>query len=276
MGLYATRHLHRCKACRVPAASRAKDAIAVNAYVVYCHPDPDSFTAAVCRRAVESLEASGHQVRMSDLYGDGFEPAVSLYEKVNRLTPPRQPELEAYCDNLRWCDTLVFIYPTWWSGQPAMLTGWLDRVLIRGVAWDLREGADTNHRPAHQHSPIGDHHDARIVEAHQRRQRARPDVGVIRRAVRVLCHRFARTTWLAMYNVDRSSHAAAQRIPGSRRPADAGASRRLLRGSLPVESSDDLDVMRLGEQVVHGGLHVVVARLRAAGPRREPATPGRS
>ena len=75
---------------------------------------------------------------MSDLYADGFEPAMSLYEKVNRLTPPVSPTSQAYCDNLRWCDALVFIYPTWWSGQPAMLTGWLDRVLVRGVAWELR------------------------------------------------------------------------------------------------------------------------------------------
>ena len=53
--------------------------------------------------------------------------------------PWLHPDVEGYCDSLRWCDTLIFVYPTWWSGQPAMLTGWLDRVLLRGVAWELPE-----------------------------------------------------------------------------------------------------------------------------------------
>lgn len=178
----------------------------MNAYVVYCHPDPDSFTAAVCRRAVETLEAGGHQVRISDLYGDGFEPALSLNEKVNRVTPPRQPDLAGYCDNLRWCDTLVFIYPTWWSGQPAMLTGWLDRVLVRGVAWDLPEGETritaqlTNVRRLVTITSHGSSKFINVAEGQTGRR-------VIGRAVRVLCHRFARTTWLAMYNIDRASQA---------------------------------------------------------------------
>jgi putative NADPH-quinone reductase len=176
----------------------------VNAYVVYCHPDSDSFTAAVCRRAVEALEAGGHQVRMSDLYQEGFEPALSLYEKANHLTPPRQPDLAGYCENLRWCDTLVFIYPTWWSGQPAMLTGWLDRVLLRGVAWDLPDGATritaqlTNIRRL---VTITTHGSSKLINLAEGQTGRR----VVGRAVRVLCHRFARTTWLAMYDLDRSS-----------------------------------------------------------------------
>ncbi len=143
---------------------------------------------------------------MSDLYGDGFEPAMSSYEKVNHLTPPRQPELAGYCDNLRWCDTLVFVYPTWWSGQPAMLTGWLDRVLIRGVAWDLREGATritpqlTNIRRL---MAITTHGSSKLINLAEGETGRR----IIRRTVRVLCHRSARTTWLAMYNIDRSSPA---------------------------------------------------------------------
>ena len=73
-----------------------------------------------------------------------------------------------YCDDLRWCDTLVFVYPTWWSGQPAMLTGWLDRVLVRGVAWELPDGASRIDRSTDEREPIGDDHHPRLVEVAQR------------------------------------------------------------------------------------------------------------
>lgn len=178
----------------------------MNAYVVYCHPDPASFTAAVCRRAIDTLEAAGHQVRMSDLYVDDFEPAMSLYEKVNHLTPRREPEIAGYCESLQWCDTLLFIYPTWWSGQPAMLTGWLNRVLVRGVAWELPDGVTritaqlTNIRRL---VTITTHGSSKLINFAEGETGRR----VIGRAVRLLCHRFARTTWLAMYDIDRSSPA---------------------------------------------------------------------
>jgi putative NADPH-quinone reductase len=177
----------------------------MKAYVVYCHPDPESFTAAVRDRAVDALRSAGHQVRSSDLYADGFEPATSLQEHHDHLAPTAlQPDIAVYCSNLRWCDTLVFIYPTWWSGQPAMLTGWLDRVLIRGVAWDVAGGGTritAQLSNIHRLVAITSHGSSKflnVVEGESGRR-------VIGRAVRVLCHRFARTTWLALYNLDRST-----------------------------------------------------------------------
>jgi NAD(P)H dehydrogenase (quinone) len=177
----------------------------VKAYVVYCHPDPDSFTAGVRDRAVDALQAAGHRVRISDLYADGFEPALSRDERLNHLTPPAPaPDIARYCDSVQWCDALVFIYPTWWSGQPAMLTGWFDRVLVRGVAWELADGATrvtarlTNVRRLVAITTHGSSRFLNMVEGETGRR-------VIGRAVRVLCHRFARTTWLALYNIDRCS-----------------------------------------------------------------------
>lgn len=179
----------------------------MKAYVLFCHPDPASFTAAVCQRAVETLEAAGHQVRTSDLYADGFEPAMSLQERLDYLAPPpHQAEIADYCDNLRWCNALVFVYPTWWSGQPAMLTGWLDRVLVRGVAWEATDEAITitplltNIRRVVAITSHGSSKFVNVLEGESGRR-------VVGRAVRLLCHRFARTTWLAMYNVDRSTDA---------------------------------------------------------------------
>jgi NAD(P)H dehydrogenase (quinone) len=176
----------------------------VKTYVVYCHPNTESFTFAVHERAVAALLADGHQVRVSDLYADGFEPAMSLDERLTHQEPRYRPELAEYCDNLRWCDALVFIYPTWWSGEPAMLTGWLDRVLVRGVAWEMVEGKSritgqlTNIRRLVTITSHGSSKFLNMIEGEAGRR-------VIGRSVRVLCHRFARTTWLAMYNVDRST-----------------------------------------------------------------------
>jgi NAD(P)H dehydrogenase (quinone) len=179
----------------------------VKAYVVYCHPDPESFTAAVYRRAVDALQADGHQVRTTDLYADAFEPAMSLQEHLDYLAPSvHQGGIAEYCEDLRWCDTVVFVYPTWWSGQPAMLTGWFDRVLVRGVAWEPSEngtritGLLTNVRRVVTITSHGSGKLLNTIEGESGRR-------VTGRAIRLLCHRWARTTWLAMYNVDRSTDA---------------------------------------------------------------------
>ena len=174
-------------------------------YVVYCHPDPASFTAALRDRAMDALAAAGHEVRMSDLYADGFEPALSRAEWSDHLAPEHHnPEIDGYCRNLRWCNALVFIYPTWWSGQPAMLTGWLDRVLVRGVAWELPEGGKRITGQLINVSrlvSITSHGSSKLINVLEGETGRR----LIGRSVRVLCHRFARTTWLALYNIDRSS-----------------------------------------------------------------------
>jgi NAD(P)H dehydrogenase (quinone) len=174
-------------------------------YVVYCHPDPESFTAAIKQRAVATLEGAGHEVRLTDLYAEGFEPTLSMEEVADHLGPPeRKPAVAAYCTNLQWSEALVFIYPTWWSGQPAMLKGWLDRVLIRGVAWELPQGATrvtrrlTNVRRLVAITTHGSSKLINVLEGETGR-------GMIGRALRVLCHRSARMTWLAMYDIDRAT-----------------------------------------------------------------------
>lgn len=178
----------------------------MKAYLVYCHPNPESFTFAVRERAVAALQGNGHQVRLTDLYADGFDATMSLHERMTHREPEHQPVLAGYTENLGWCDTLVFIYPTWWSGEPAMLTGWLDRVLLRGVAWDITDGSTrvipllTHVRRVVMITTHGSSKLLNVIEGEAGRR-------VIGRAVRALCHRFARTTWLALYNIDRSTEA---------------------------------------------------------------------
>ncbi|MCU1501777.1 MAG: putative oxidoreductase [Ilumatobacteraceae bacterium] len=178
-------------------------------YVVVCRPVLESLTSAVLDTVLTTLAAGGHDVRCSDLVADGFRPELSAAEHAAHHRPPDDvaadaPDLAEYIDAVRWCDAIAFVYPTWWSGQPAVLTGWFDRVLANGVAWELPEGA-TRIRPLLRNVRrlvvVTTHGSSKLVNAAQGEGGKR----VIRRSVRSVCHPLARTSWIAMYGVDRAS-----------------------------------------------------------------------
>jgi NAD(P)H dehydrogenase (quinone) len=109
----------------------------VHCLVVHAHPDPESFGAALFATSVAALRRAGHDVRTIDLYRDGFQAAMTEAEHIAYLTddPILDPQVRGYADDVGWADAMVFIYPTWWAGLPAILKGWLDRVLVNGVAF---------------------------------------------------------------------------------------------------------------------------------------------
>jgi len=175
----------------------------VRALVVYCHPRSDSFAGAMRDSAVSGLRAAGHEVRVTDLYAQGFEPQLSAWERVHHLAPPdTKPAIAQHADDLRWCDALVLVYPTWWSGPPAMLKGWIDRVWVRGVAYDLPEGANRITpilRNIRRIVVVTCHGSGKWVNSLQGEGGKR----IASRSLRVLCHRRARFTWLSLYGTDR-------------------------------------------------------------------------
>ncbi len=181
----------------------------MNAYVVFCHPHHDSLAGAALDRVLRGLERGAHSVRMSDLYADGFEPALSLDEKTNQLVDHREhpevrPSLAGYIDNLTWCDTLVLVYPTWWGGQPAMLKGWFDRVWVTGVVYELPAGKNRITALLHNVKRIvvvTTHGSSKLVNAVQ----GEPGKRTVTRSLRALCNHWCRTDWLAMYAVDRAT-----------------------------------------------------------------------
>jgi NAD(P)H dehydrogenase (quinone) len=186
----------------------------VRIYVVAYRPVAESLTTAVLDRVIASLSARGHEVRLSDLVADGFRPELSTAEHVAHLRPidlDEVPDLATYVDAIRWCESVVFVYPTWWSAQPATLTGWFDRVLVNGVAWELPDGA-TRIKPLLRNVRrlvvVTTHGSSKLVNALQGESGKR----VVNRSVRALCHPLARTTWVAMYAVDRSSSADRERF----------------------------------------------------------------
>ena len=175
--------------------------------VVHCHPDPASLVAAARDRAVAGLRGAGHDVRVTDLYADGFDPCFGADDLRRHLEPGVAPDAERHADDLRWCQALVLVYPTWWSGQPAMLKGWIDRVWARGVAWELPPGTNRIRpllRDVRRIVAITTHGSSKFVNALEGEAGKR----TMTRALRLLCHPRCRTSWIALYRVDTAPESA--------------------------------------------------------------------
>ncbi len=169
--------------------------------VVHCHPLSDGFIPAALHRVQAGLTESGAEVRLHDLYAEGFVPELSAEEHRTHVEPGVVDELREHADDLQWCDTLVLVYPTWWSGQPAMLKGWIDRVWASGVAWELPDGADRLKpalRNVRQIIAVTSHGSAKHINMLQGEGGKR----VLFRSLRTMCHPLARTHWVAYYGID--------------------------------------------------------------------------
>jgi putative NADPH-quinone reductase len=105
---------------------------------VYCHPLPESFHAAIRREALAGLAEAGHTVDLCDLYAEKFDPVLSPEERRDYHDPSvNQRHVADYVRRLREADALICQFPVWSFGPPAMLKGWMDRLLMPGVAFDL-------------------------------------------------------------------------------------------------------------------------------------------
>jgi putative NADPH-quinone reductase len=107
--------------------------------IVFCHPDPESFGAAIYRTACDALRSAGHELRCIDLYADGFNPVFTLEEKRSYLgdTARNIAGVAPHVEALKWAEGWVAIYPSWFYGLPAMFKGWLERVWLPGVAFTV-------------------------------------------------------------------------------------------------------------------------------------------
>ncbi len=174
----------------------------MRALVVYAHPVPESFGAALRDTVVATLEAGGHEVRLVDLNAIGFNPVMSADER--RRYHDAGVNEEPVADQLahiKWCEMLVFVYPTWWYGLPAILKGWLDRVWVPHVAFTMPT-ATQGIMPNMQHI-------RRIVAVTScgatwwlSKWVGEPGRRTLLRGIRTLCHPLCRTTYLALYKMD--------------------------------------------------------------------------
>lgn len=121
----------------------------MNILIVHAHPEPQSFSAAMCRTAADTLRAQGHAVTVSDLYAQGFNPVAGAADFAQRRNPDYlnyaleqrhaqeggtlAPDIRAEVDKVLACDLLILNFPIYWFSLPAMLKGWMDRVFVSGV-----------------------------------------------------------------------------------------------------------------------------------------------
>lgn len=169
--------------------------------LIHCHPCTDGFIPAALDEVRSGLSSAGADVRFHDLYREGFNPELSAHEHRTHVQAGVTDDLTEHAADLQWCDTLVLVYPTWWSGQPAMLKGWIDRVWASGVAWELPEGADRlvpKLRNVRRIVAVTSHGSAKHLNMLQGEGGKR----VLFRSLRAMCHPLARPHWLAFYGID--------------------------------------------------------------------------
>lgn len=120
--------------------------------VIYAHPAAGSFNAAIRDLVMDKLAAAGADIRLRDLYAEDFQPVLTRPEWTGYTeSPANRLPVADHCADVAWCDTLIFVYPTWWYGMPAILKGWLDRVLLPDVAFLMPDATHRTIRPGLQH-----------------------------------------------------------------------------------------------------------------------------
>lgn len=106
--------------------------------VILAHPEKGSFNHAIAETAVQTLRGSGHEVAFHDLYNEGFDPILPHAEIPKDGAV--DATVQAHCDEISQADGVVIVHPNWWGQPPAVLKGWIDRVIRPGVAYEFIEG----------------------------------------------------------------------------------------------------------------------------------------
>ena len=123
-----------------------------NSLIILAHPGSTSFCASWAQASLSGAKAAGNVVRFRDLYAIGFDPAErgEFYGVDGPFDPlkaqeslPLPPDVVELVEDVEWADHLVFHFPIWWFGPPAVLKGWFDRVLVHGRLHDVDHRFDT-------------------------------------------------------------------------------------------------------------------------------------
>jgi len=183
----------------------------VKALVVFCHPKSDSFNAGILSVITDTLTRAKADYRVRDLYAENFDPVLSgadldAYEDTERNFSKTQ----SHAEDLAWCDTLIFVYPTWWYGLPAMLKGWLDRVLVPGVAFKMPEAGE-NIKPGLTHIRKLGVFTTCGASFWLTRWIGAPGRRTLLRGVRLLCGKQCKTVFAAHYLMDSSTPASREK-----------------------------------------------------------------
>lgn len=168
---------------------------------VFAHPRDDSFAAAILTAACAGAQARDHETKVIDLYAMGFDPCLTAADHQNYASQI-PPDLAPHIAALHWAEGLIFVYPTWWGAQPAILKGWLDRVWRPGVAFH-NPTPKTPLRPALTNiRQIGVVTTLGAPWWHWTLLLGAPGRKMLLRGLRVCTARRTKTFWLALYQID--------------------------------------------------------------------------
>jgi NAD(P)H dehydrogenase (quinone) len=108
--------------------------------LILAHPDKKSFNHAIAHVAVDAIKRNGHSIAFHDLYAEKFDPALPAAEIQKGSKLPKV--VGTHCREIAQADGIVIVHPNWWGQPPAILKGWIDRVIRPGVAYEFLEGDD--------------------------------------------------------------------------------------------------------------------------------------
>lgn len=110
--------------------------------IILGHQHEGSFNHALAGLARQVAERNGHTVRFHDLYAEGFDPILP-HEEIGGAVEAavRDPLVRQHLEEIAEAEGIVIVHPNWWATPPAMLKGWIDRVLRQGVAYRFVDGA---------------------------------------------------------------------------------------------------------------------------------------
>jgi NAD(P)H dehydrogenase (quinone) len=114
--------------------------------VILAHPDSHSFNHAIAQAAVAALRQNWRTVHLHDLYAEAFDPILISEELPKGAPLPDQ--IKMHCDEIATAVGLIIVHPNWWGQPPAILKGWVDRIIRPGVAYEFLEGDNGEGVPA--------------------------------------------------------------------------------------------------------------------------------
>lgn len=111
--------------------------------IVYAHPNPKSFNHAILETLSEELKKKKKEFKVRDLYKMGFNPVLSTKDLFEIQCGAVPQDIKKEQNHINKADTIIFIFPIWWSAMPAMLKGYIDRVFSLKFAYDITEDGVT-------------------------------------------------------------------------------------------------------------------------------------
>jgi NAD(P)H dehydrogenase (quinone) len=108
--------------------------------IIYAHPNAKSLNSHLKNILVEHLERGNHEVIVRDLYQLNFNPILSLEDMAGQRSGIVSDDVKKEQNFITWADCITFIHPIWWTGLPAIMKGYIDRVFSYGFAYRYDQG----------------------------------------------------------------------------------------------------------------------------------------